>query len=119
MSKKLQMLRSLEELADIALTVELKKLADLRARELEFSEKLDALSHDVSARSETLACAQEIDLAARLGADDRWQAWVRLERTRALSQMAGIAGAREEQMEKTRRALGKLDALQSLQKKIK
>lgn len=119
MSKKVHALKKLEAVADVALNVELKKLSEIRAKEAAITERLDRLTQDVSARSATLRNAQDTDMAARLGADDRWLNWVRHERIEALQRAAEIASLREEQMEKTRRTLGKLDALKSLQKRVK
>ncbi|WP_417250308.1 hypothetical protein [Celeribacter sp.] len=119
MNKKLKSLRNLEGVADVALTVELKRLSEIRRKEDEIAAELSELSQALRIRGDALQKSETFDLAAQLGADARWQSWIRAERVAALQRVAGVAAQREEQMEKTRRAFGKLDALKSLQKKFR
>ncbi|WP_417269116.1 MULTISPECIES: hypothetical protein [Alphaproteobacteria] len=117
MTHKAKKLEQLKKVAEVTLTLELGKLAQVRAQETEQENRLDELKTSAKDREVQIQNADAFDPAMSSGADAKWNAWMMQERRRILTNMAVIAERREVQFEHTRRAFGKVEALKSIAKK--
>ncbi|ALI55668.1 hypothetical protein [Celeribacter marinus] len=117
MTQKTKKIEQLKDVAQVTLTLELGRLAQIRAEEVSFQSRLDALKDSAKQRSAQMQSVDDFDSAMRGGADAKWTAWLSDERRRVLRDMATIAERREVQFELTRRAFGKVEALKALAKK--
>lgn len=112
-SNKIEQLKQLAKISEVALSSELAKLAKINQQELIPKQKLQELSQKkdrVLAQSDDQLLAADITFSATA----KWQAWEANKRQEILRELAQHAQRREQQLEQTRRAFGKKDALQKL-----
>jgi|GEM_PF-3291588 len=114
MSKDLKKLKSLKDIAELSLTAELAKLAAIKREEEGPKAKLREIEAARAQRVHHVGTSEGFDMASLMGADSAWYRWAEKEKRQALRDLAQIAERRETQLGKTRKAFGKMDALDRL-----
>ncbi|WP_417242195.1 hypothetical protein [Celeribacter sp.] len=117
MTTKAKKLEQLKKVAEVTLTLELARLAQMRDEETAQQTRLNTLKDAAKERHAQIKNAAGFDPAMYGGADVKWNEWLASERRSVLRGMAAIAERREVQFELTRRAFGKVEALKSIAKK--
>jgi archaeosine-15-forming tRNA-guanine transglycosylase len=114
MSQKRDQLKRLKEVSELAFNSELTRLAEIKREEEPFRARLREIDQARSERAATLTAADGFDMASLMGADRIWDRWARQEKRKAMMALAKLAERRETQLERTRKAFGKKDALDRL-----
>lgn len=114
MSKKRDQLNRLKEVSELALNAELARLADIKREEEPFRARMQEIDQARAARAAAIEASDGFDAASLMGVDRAWDKWAKQERRKAMMALAKLAERRETQMERTRRAFGKKDALDQL-----
>ncbi|SFJ61409.1 hypothetical protein [Celeribacter neptunius] len=114
MTKRFAQLKRLQEVAELALNSELAKLADIKREEEGPRARLRQIEEARAERAAALSAADGFDMASLMGVDRAWDKWADQEKRQALRDLARVAERREAQLELTRKAFGKKDALSRL-----
>ncbi|WP_321367250.1 hypothetical protein [uncultured Celeribacter sp.] len=119
MKKKLENLSQLANVAELSLNAELAKLAEIKREEEPLRLKLSQLEASRQQRADQIGEASAFDMASLMGADIAWDQWAEKQQRQVMLQLAKVAERREAQMERTRKAFGKKDALGKLSERIR
>lgn len=118
MSKKRAQLNRLKDVAELALNSELARLAEIKREEDAPRTRLKQLEQARVERAAALGDAEGFDMASLMGADRAWEKWAEKEKRQAMMELAQVAERREAQLEHTRKAFGKKDALGRLAERL-
>ncbi|PTQ75031.1 hypothetical protein [Celeribacter persicus] len=114
MSKRREQLKRLKEVSALAFNAELAHLAVIKREEEPFRARVHEIDQARHDRATALAAAEEFDMSSLMGTDRAWETWAKHEKRKAMMALAKLAARRETQLERTRRAFGKKDALDRL-----
>lgn len=117
--KKLKDLRRLKDVAEMSLNVELSTLSEIKREEKKLRACWDLIEKSRKQRAADIGAAKEFDVARAMGADGVWDKWAAQQKRQIMLELAQISEKREAQLEKTRKAFGKKDALGQLTEHIK
>ncbi|WP_217703141.1 hypothetical protein [Celeribacter sp. HF31] len=118
MKKQLENLRRLKEVAELSLNAELAKLSEIKREEQPLRVKLNELEASRKQRAEFVGGATDFDIASLMGVDGAWDRWAAKQQRQIMQDLAKVAERREAQLERTRKAFGKKDALGKLAERI-
>lgn len=114
MSQKRDRLKRLKDVSELAFNAELTRLAEIKQEEEPFRARIREIDQARYDRTATLTVAEGFDMASLMGADRTWDKWAKQEKRKAMLALAKLAERRETQLERTRKAFGKKDALDRL-----
>ena len=118
MKKQLEKLRRLKEVAELSLNAELAKLSEIKREEQPLRVRLSELEASRKQRAESTGGATDFDMASLMGVDGAWDRWAAKQQRQIMQELAKVAERREVQLERTRKAFGKKDALGKLAERI-
>ncbi|WP_226551532.1 hypothetical protein [Celeribacter naphthalenivorans] len=116
--KQLENLKRLQEVAELSLNAELAKLSEIKREEQPLRLRLAELEASRKQRAECVGGAIDFDMASLMGVDGAWDRWAAKQQRKLMQELAKVAERREMQLERTRKAFGKKDALGKLAERI-
>ncbi len=103
----------------MSLNVELSTLSEIKREEEHLRAHWDLIEESRKQRAADIGAAKEFDVARAMGADGVWDKWAAQQKRQIMLELAQISEKREAQLEKTRKAFGKKDALGQLAEHFK